>query len=254
MFLLYLNETKIAVHNSVKQEMDELRKNQQVKLCYTPVYNMSPTKHRIIFHNIRSLHKHFPDVIMNKNYQAADIIAFAESRLINTDADEYYDIVNFQLLRNDQKPTCNSRPPHGLAIYVKNQYNINNMSHTNSSDIEYSIIKLELEGRLPVQLAILYKSNSCHSDALLIAIQDIYSSIDNSDPFIVVGDFNIDISENQNQTLLLKIEEILKCKHHVTPATTVRNTTIDLIFTNCDVAVDLIDSMISDHRIIAIEC
>ena len=254
LYLLALYKEKIAVHKAVKDEMYELRKNRKVKLCYTPVYNMSLTKHRIIFHDIRSLHKHIPDVRANQNYRVADIIAFAESRLTTTDADNEYAICSFQLYRNDQRPTGNSRPPHGLATYIKDQYTIKSILHKTSSDIEYSIIKFELECRLPVQLAVVYKSNSCHSEVLLDAIRDIYSSVDNTDPFVVVGDFNIDISENQNKTLLVKIEEILKCKHHVTQATTIGNTTIDLLFTNCDVAVHLIDSVVSDHRILAIEC
>ena len=69
--ILRLNEQKISVNQSVKEEMHDLRVNRQVILCYTPVYALSACKHRIIFHNIRSLHAHFEDILHNSNYIAA---------------------------------------------------------------------------------------------------------------------------------------------------------------------------------------
>ena len=61
-YILHLNENKIPVDQSVKDEMSNLRQRNQVKLCYTPVYELSPACHRIIFQNIWSLHAHFTDL------------------------------------------------------------------------------------------------------------------------------------------------------------------------------------------------
>ena len=101
--ILHLNEIKIAVHDCVQQEMSDLRENRQVNLCYTPVYQLSPAQHRIIFHSIRSLHVHFDDVQCDPNYKAADVLAFAESRLSHCDDSNFYKLNNFHaVLRNDQ--------------------------------------------------------------------------------------------------------------------------------------------------------
>ena len=66
-YILHLNENKISVDQSVKDEMSNLRQRNQVKLCYTPVYELSPACHRIIFQNIRSLHAHFTDITCDAN-------------------------------------------------------------------------------------------------------------------------------------------------------------------------------------------
>ena len=101
--ILHLNEIKIAVHDCVQHKMSDLRENRQVNLCYTPVYQLSPAQHRIIFHNIRSLHAHFDDVQCDPNYKAADVLAFAESRLSHCDDSNFYKLNNFHaVLRNDQ--------------------------------------------------------------------------------------------------------------------------------------------------------
>jgi hypothetical protein len=121
LYILQLNEEKIAVYDSVKAEMERLRMEKKLQLCYTPVYNMPSTSYRIVYHNTRSLHAHIEDIKSNLNYTSADVICFAESQLIHSDENEQYRIEGFHnVIRNDQKPTGNTRPPHGIAIYVKN--------------------------------------------------------------------------------------------------------------------------------------
>lgn len=76
----------------------------------------------MVFNNSRSLHAHFADVKVDPNILNGDIVGFAESRLVSADLNENYSLPGFQLcVRNDQKQTnMHTRPPHGLALYIKN--------------------------------------------------------------------------------------------------------------------------------------
>ena len=77
-------------------------------------------KIKITFNNARSLHKHFKDIEFEPNVLAADIIGFAESRLCKRDA-----LKRFRLIRLDdiEKESVN-RPHHGLALYIKEYFQV----------------------------------------------------------------------------------------------------------------------------------
>ena len=248
---LRLNEQKISVSQSVKEEMHDLRVNRQVILCYTPVYALSACKHRIIFHNIRSLHAHFEDILHNSNYIAADIIAFAETRLIQNDRNDDYKI---HVIRNDQQPLQNRRPPHGLALYIRSSYAVSAMHHYSSKQLEYSFVQLACNSKQTIQILVLHKANKCPLDMFRLHMNDMKQLICNSIPFLLIGDFNIDISSPQNKSLLLEIGTVFEARQLVTESTTVYNTTIDLAFSDSTlVHAVTIESLFSDHKLIAIE-
>jgi hypothetical protein len=69
-------------------------------------------------------HAHFQDVKEEPNITCADVIGFAESRLICRDLDEDYRLPGFAIpIRNDQsQANAAARPYHGLVLYVKNYF------------------------------------------------------------------------------------------------------------------------------------
>ena len=75
----------------------------------------------MVFHNTRYIH--FCDVKFEPNFQAADVVAFAETRLCSSDESSQYDLKNFKLYRHDKKDT-EIRPYHGLALYMKSDIEI----------------------------------------------------------------------------------------------------------------------------------
>ena len=213
---------KLLFMTLVKQEMYNLRNERQVELCYTPVYQLSPLKHRIIFQNIRSLHAHFDDVHCDANYKATDILAFVESRLTHFDDSKQYELTGFHaILRNDQKQSGNTIPPHGIALYVRDSYNASLCLHSSTSEFEYSVLKFSAPFKESLQVVVLYKSNACPINILKSQLNSLKTCINSSQPFIILGDFNIDVSWCQNASLLSEIEDIFKCKQLVKQSTTI---------------------------------
>lgn len=61
-YILNFNEQALAVDERVVQEMDRMRREVLLKLCYLPVYLAKQNQVRVMFNNGRSPHKHFDDV------------------------------------------------------------------------------------------------------------------------------------------------------------------------------------------------
>ena len=253
--ILRLNEDKISVNTSVKEEMYDLRVNRQVTLCYTPVYALSALKYRIVFQNVRSLHAHFEDIVHDSNYKAADFIAFAETRLTQNDHNDAYKINGFHdIIRNDQQSLLDRRPPHGLALYIRSSYQISHVKHYSSNELEYSFVKLSNDLKQNIKILVSYKAISCPIQIFRTHMNHMKELISDPLPFFVIGDFNTNISTPHNKAFVSETEAFFGARQLVTEWTTVYNTTIDLAFSDSLSAVAVtIDSLFSDHKLLAIE-
>ena len=117
--ILDLNpKKKIAASNDVKLEIERLRTEAVLNLCYRPLYTLADNSFKFVFNNTRSLHAHFEDVKEEPNIMRSDVIGFAESRLISRDLDEDYRLPGFAMpIRNDQSQVnATTRPYHGLVL------------------------------------------------------------------------------------------------------------------------------------------
>ena len=123
LYILNMNEAAMALDEDVNVEMQRLRTEASLELCYVPLYKIDPHKNKIAFNNARSLHKHFKDVEFEPNVLAADVIGFAETRLCRRDENVHLALKRFKLIRLDDtvKESVN-RPNHGLALYVKEDF------------------------------------------------------------------------------------------------------------------------------------
>ena len=125
MYILNLNEASMALDDDVNVEMHRLRTEAALELFYVPLYKTDPGKIKIAFNNARSLHKHFRDVEFESNVLAADAIGFAETRLCRRDENVHYALKRFRLIRlDDAEKESGNRPHHGLALYVKEYFQI----------------------------------------------------------------------------------------------------------------------------------
>ena len=140
-----LNERKIRINKDVVNEMERLRTEARLQLCYVPVYAMDSSTFTFVFHNVRSLHRHFIDVAADPNYASANIVAVAESRLVHSDNDEEYALPGFYIIRNDQIHFSQQqhRPPHGLVLYIKEHLKVLDVSCVSAKQMEYIAIKFE---------------------------------------------------------------------------------------------------------------
>ena len=95
--ILHLAEDKISVDSRVVEEMDRLRTQSCLTLCYNPPYQTMENNFQVIFHNARSLHLHFQHISTDPNILAADVVCFAETRLTHHE-DHLFHIQHFKLI------------------------------------------------------------------------------------------------------------------------------------------------------------
>jgi len=161
LYIVNFNEKALMVDENVVQEMQRLGES-RLQLCYVPLCELQlHNRFTIIFNNCRSLHKHFEDISVDPNVRSGDVVAVAESRLHGTDSSRQYLIDGFHLLRNDQKQNKPGvRPPHGLAVYIKDDIIINQCFPYNTADIEFTFLDVRKHSK-DKQIVVLYKSPSC---------------------------------------------------------------------------------------------
>ena len=118
LYITDLCESKISVDPKVVKEMQLLRNEYKLDICFTPLYILNDTDLKICYLNARSLHKHIDDVGKDINYSPANILIFTETRFSPHDPDEMYAIEGYELFRNDEISNVN-RPYHGTAFYSR---------------------------------------------------------------------------------------------------------------------------------------
>ena len=118
LYITVLCESKISVDPKVVQEMQLLRNEYKLDLCFTPLYLLEDTDLKLSYLNTRSLHKHIHDVRKDINYLSTNILIFTKTRFSPHDPDEMYAIQGYELFRNDDFSNVN-RPYHGTAVYYK---------------------------------------------------------------------------------------------------------------------------------------
>ena len=134
---------QIKVDKAVIQEMERLRREAQVALCYNPVKS-NKCNLVTVFQNAQSLHLHMPLIRTDSTFTNADVLCFAESRLHEIDLDVDYAIEGFlPVIRNDQFPkTPHMRPSHGLAIYVRNCHQVVPIHKISTEQFESLVINV----------------------------------------------------------------------------------------------------------------
>ena len=195
-------------------------------------------------------------ITCDANYKAADVLAFAESHLSHNDHSDDYRFEGFHdVIKNDQKHLHNRKPPHGLALYVRDSYTVSDVHHFSSNELEYSFLKIKSDPKPMMQVLALYKSNTCHLDVFRNELRCMKNLIGDYDQFLIVGDFNIDVSSSQNKALLTELEAVFGVGPLISQSPTLYYTIIDLAFSNSEsVHTMIIDSVISDQKMIAIQC
>lgn len=120
MHILKLNEDKISVSQKLVVEMARLREQASLSLCLPNLSQINDDM-KIIYHNTRSLNKHFEDLKNDGNIMSADIIAVSESRLKITDKNDDYNLPGFQMFRFDGSENLGVRSYNGIVIYTREE-------------------------------------------------------------------------------------------------------------------------------------
>ena len=132
-----------------------------------------------------------------------------------------------------------ARTPHGLAFYVKSNHKIVETHHLSTPNFECSLVDVVFEGQeANVTIVVLYKAPTCQVSTFRKHFLDLTSEIVlKENKFILVGDFNFDITDTGNSHILEFMKSSLpKSNQLVCEPTTDANTLLDLAFSNCQEA------------------
>ncbi|MCG7875518.1 MAG: AAA family ATPase [Candidatus Thiodiazotropha endolucinida] len=253
--ILNFNEKALQVDDQVKAEMQRLNETAMLQLCHTSLELIDPISHfKVAFNNCRSLNLHFDDIRHDKNLLSTHIFGLAETRLHQQDNDNDYAIEGYCLIRNDQIGyNTSKRPPHGLAVYVKNDTIVTQDRKYSSDTLEFIMITAR-HVLIESQIVFLYKSPQMSDSNLLSCLnKELIPYFSPSKPVMIIGDFNIDVLLKPNS--IKKLSEKLSCKMLINDCTTDHMTTLDLIFSNFDLsdvdgAVGTCETYWSDHKIV----
>ena len=251
LYILNMNEASMALDDDVNVEMQRLRTEAALELCYVPLYRIDPGKNKIAFNNARSLHKHFKDVEFEPNVLAADAIGFAETRLCRRDENVHFALKRFRLIRLDdtEKESVN-RPHHGLALYVKEYFQIQRVVKMQCKSFEFIFTCIYSIHRGYLQVVVLYKfPKSSQTDFRKDIHSHLRPVIDLNVRLVILGDFNIQI-DCVNTEFVKFMETSFRCRQQIKQGTTDFGSILDLIFLNCEAFCDVVEAYWTDHKLV----
>ena len=250
LYILNLNQAAYALDERVTSEMQRLRKDGALELCYVPLYKIDPCKIKIAFNNARSLHKHLKEIEAEPNVLASDVIGFSETRLCQRDKDADFTLKGFTLIRLDENcsPDSVHRPHHGLALYIKTCFEVQKLVKICCSSFEVIVASLVSGQKGSFQVAILYKyPKSSQRDFKKDISSHLRPLIDIKVKFVLLGDFNISIDSSH---CFDYIETLFGCKQHIQQSTHDSGSVLDLVFSNTNAFCDIIEAYWTDHKLI----
>ena len=251
LYILNMNEAAMALDDDVNIEMQRLRTEASLELCYVPLYKIDPGKTKIAFNNARSLHKHFKDVEFEPNVLAADVIGFAETRLCSRDENVHFALKRFRLIRlDDTVKETNNRPYHGLALYVKEYFQIQKFLKMQCKSFEFILADIFNVQRSYVQVVVLYRyPKSSQTDFREDIHCHLRPVIDLNAKLVILGDFNVQV-DGANTGFVDFVETLFGCMQQINQCTTDTGSMLDLIFSNSEGYSDVIEGYWSDHKLI----
>ena len=229
--------SKIRVDGAVIREMERLRKDACIELSYRPVSSYENT-FIISSQNVQSLPLHQPQLQNDETFTSADVICLSETRLSHSDANLEYALKGYlPMLRNDQR-SYGSRPPHGLATFVKSCHSFRNVDKFSTNQFEcLTADVVDKRTHIGYTIVNLYKAPSCSLEELKAFLENLKIRTRETDKLVMIGDFNLDVSRSQNKDFILFMESFFPQLRMLSTAFTTRgNSTLDICFTNCEQA------------------
>ena len=231
------DEDFICIDENVEREMRRLRNEKYLNLCLSR-FDSSENVLNISFHNVQSLHKHYECIRKDLDTKDVDIMLMCETRLNSNDCSLDYKFENMVMYRFDEpSKEETTRPYHGLAAYVKCTNILSNVFTGRKNKCEWQMLRLRLDGNI-LYICSFYKAPKATKENAFQSLKDIKEKISDSAKIIILGDFNIDISESKNAFIIENIKKLFNANQIVMKPTTRAQTKIDLCFTNADVSIE----------------
>lgn len=247
LYLLDFSEGNIKVSSAVEEEMCRLRNHAQLNFSIPLLCEMRGFK--IVYHNTRSLHKHFVDLKSDFILKDADILGLSETRLKKCESSASYKISGYELFRCDGKG-CNAeeRPYHGIAVYHKPTMSFESLSNFGVEVVCGNIVYNDN----PICLCFLYcppKNSTLQTFKKIF--EELFHKCGNFEgSIIIMGDFNRNL--NNDKSFVDYLTQKYSLRQLVQENTTDYGTLLDQIYTNINPEyisdVGTLESYYSDHK------
>ena len=189
---------------------------------------------------------------LNQMYQfEPDAIGFAETRLCRRDENVHFTLNRFKLIRLDdtEKESVN-RPHHGLALYVKEYFQLQKVVKMQCESFEFIFTAMYSIQRGYVQVVVLYKyPKSSQTEFKKDLHRHLRPEIDLNAKLVILGDFNVQI-DSGNTEFVNFVETLFRTMQQIKQCTTDSGSILDLIFTNCEAFCDAVEAYWTDHKLV----
>lgn len=250
--ILDLNERAIKTDTHVKKEMDRLRQTAKLQIPFDFFYNEKAGTYKMLYINVRSLHKHIADIRNDYNICASDLTILAETRIDNYDDYTFYDIDKFFTFFNNADKKARRRPSHGTAVYTKYPFLQKHPKVENERNIELTIIKLQ--PLKDISIIAVYRSPNSLLTRFATILEKLLRTFTKNEKIIIIGDFNINWQNIPDNSL---IKNLLCAQNGFTQMvekpTTDYLTTLDHIYVNFNfpnMKCGTFETYYTDHRAI----
>ena len=240
---------KLSEKDPVHLELKRLRVHCAI------MWSIPLTSPDIYVHNVRSLNKHWEDLIADPLIVQSQVLVLQETMTLSSDN---FNIPGHALIgRIDGKART---PGSGTHVYSRNpalcKFLVAHSSCHNGARIEILIIEFydPVIMDQPAGLVSIYKSPQSSMKEFYSELDQAISKFDNSDHLIFTGDFNVDLfASSPGRDTLMKYFPRKEFKQILSGVSTNYGSQLDCVFTkDLDCSCSFYESYFSDHKPILI--
>ena len=223
--ILAINEENIRSSAKVTTFLQQHKRD--LELCYSPTYKI-PEHLNIAFNNIGCALNKWPALENNQNILNADIVVIAETWLSAKQPNGSHMLDGFQQLRMDSNYRIGHR---GILMFIRDHIPIVSVHMHQTEHLEFAKVVVTHDHKKWNIIGV-YKPPQTSYSTLMDELSDQCSSINNDEPIVLLGDFNINITDNHGKRFLHDMDNLYNLTQMVDGPTTWEGTHIDMVFTN----------------------
>ena len=252
LFILNFDESGIKTHSAVREAMKKLQ-TRHLPIPPPPQFSNPELSSAItIGHiNIQYFLDKQKDLISEfALYNNIDIMCFTETHLKSQhEIAHYLDTYDYIAYRKDKSNVSNQ---YGIMLCATSKLFSQPLTLIGIQNLEYCAALVTLPSG-KVSICTIYARPSLSMMLKLKDLQNIINQLPKDAPSIVIGDFNHDLTHEDNSSLITQLGR-LGFRQCMTVPTTDYGTTLDHIYYNgrVDVQTDVLDAYFSDHDLITI--
>ena len=253
---LYLQDfdaKKLKSSAKVKAELERLHQEMPLQTYHSEiqaVLHATPDPIFIAVHNVRSLPKHFRDIILQSHLKSCTAVCFTETWLTSSHSSSTFAIPDYNMVRCDRQGAAGG----GLATYVKTSvaFELQDLP-IDCTGIEVQCMELQIPLHDKLYIATVYRHPSSSLSVFNNAFCNLLRALaSRNKPTVIVGDFNINLLSATHAASVQQELHKQGFKQYVKHATHISGSLLDHVYSNVNLAVWQAASYYSDHDILFI--